>query len=103
MAKIVDITERLNFEQKPQIKIKNEILTVNNEAAAILKIMPLLDMEKPSLASVDKVCRTLFDETDFEKIEKLHLSFEDFATLTTTAISLVTGGSSGEVVTHATT
>ncbi|MDE7390210.1 MAG: hypothetical protein K2M82_04635 [Lachnospiraceae bacterium] len=103
MAKIIDITEKLNFEQKPQIKIKNEILTVNNEAAAILEIMPLLDTKEPTLANVDKICRTLFSEDDFVKIEKLHLSFGDFATLTTTAISLVTGDNSGEAVTHATT
>ena len=36
MAKIVDITEKLDFEQKPQIKIKGDTLTVNNEAVTVL-------------------------------------------------------------------
>lgn len=103
MAKIVDITDKLNFEQKPQIKIKGEVLWVNDEAKAILEIMPLLDTDEPNLASIDKICRTLFSEEDFAKIEKLHLNFKDFATLTTTAISLVTGDNSGEWATPATT
>ena len=41
MAKIIDITEKLSLE-KPQIKIGSEILTVNDEAMAMLEIMPLL-------------------------------------------------------------
>ena len=42
MAKIIDITDKLNFEQKPQIKIKDTVLTVNDEAVALLEILPKL-------------------------------------------------------------
>lgn len=43
MAKIIDITDKLNFEQKPQIKIKDTVLTVNDEAVALLEILPKLN------------------------------------------------------------
>ena len=42
MAKIIDITDKLNFEQKPQIKIKDTVLTVNDEAVALLEILSLI-------------------------------------------------------------
>lgn len=90
MAKIVDITEKLNFEQKPIIKIKDEELTVNNEATAIIKIMPLFDGEMTASA-VYEIFNTLFSEEDCKKITGLQLDFKDLSTLVMTAVSLVAG------------
>lgn len=90
MSKIVDITEKLNFEQKPVIKVKGESITVNNEAMAIIKIMPLLG-SNPGPSEVYEICSTLFDKDDFEKISTLHLSFSDFKTLIKEAITMVIG------------
>ena len=58
MAKIIDITEKLSLE-KPQIKIRDVILTVNDEAMTMLEIMPLLD-GKMDAESINRICKTIF-------------------------------------------
>ncbi len=60
MAKIVDITDKLNFEEKPQITVKGEIFTVNNEAETILKIIPLAD--EGSAKSLAKIAPMLLND-----------------------------------------
>lgn len=103
MAKVVDITEKLNFEEKPVIKVKGETLTVNNEAVALIEIMPLLDgVVTPT--SIHKICGTIFSKEDYKKIEKMQLDIKDFSTLVLEAINLVTGETQpGEAQTPATT
>ena len=39
MGKIIDITEQLNFESKPKIKIKNVTIEVDDSAPTALKLM----------------------------------------------------------------
>lgn len=39
--KIVDITEKLNFDENPVLKVKNVTIEVNSDAATVLKIMGL--------------------------------------------------------------
>lgn len=103
MAKIIDITEKLSLE-KPQIKIGDVILTVNDEAMAMLEIMPLLDGDM-NAETIDRICRTIFSDEDFEKIKSLKLSLKDFQILFKVTMSLVTGNDDepGETATHATT
>lgn len=103
MAKIVDITEKLHFEQKPQIKIKGDTLTVNNEAVTVLEIMPLFEKEGTSSEELLRTCKLLFGEEDFEKIKALNLNFSDFTTLIRTALNLVAGDTRGEAATRAMT
>ncbi len=103
MSKIIDITDKLNFEEKPKLKIKGVEVEVNNSATAMLKILPLM---KDGATSDDLlvVCNQLFDKENFEKIESLDLSFTDFQTLLFTAIELVADNSDeGETQTPATT
>lgn len=103
MTKIIDITDKLNFEQKPQLKIKNTVLTVNNEAVALLEILPKLN-GNVTPETISDMCNILFDEQEMQKIKELKLNFEDFTTLVQSAIELVAGGEeAGETVTLATT
>ena len=37
--KIVDITEKLSFDENPVLKIKDVTVEVNSDAATVLKIM----------------------------------------------------------------
>lgn len=39
--KIVDITEKLNFDENPVLKVKDVTIEVNSDAATVLKIMGL--------------------------------------------------------------
>lgn len=103
MAKIVDITDKLNFEEKPKIVVKGEEFTVNDSATAMLKIIPELEKEATP-QTINKLCETLFSAEDIKKIDALNLSFADFTTFVMAAIQLVTGeGEQGETVTPATT
>lgn len=103
MAKIIDITDKLNFEQKPQIKIKDTVITVNDEATSILKIMPKFNGDVTPEA-INEICEVLFEPSELKKINSLKLNFKDFMTLIESATDLITGGiEPGETATLATT
>lgn len=104
MAKIVDITDKLNFEEKPQLKIKDQVLTVNNEAEKILKIIPLAErVEEGSAEALAQIVPMLFDEENCAKFYALGLSFEDFGTSIKEAVQVAAGVAVGEAQTRATT
>lgn len=103
MAKIIDITDKLNFEEKPKIKIKDEEFEVNDSAITVLKVLPKLDGEIKNRV-VNEIFEMLFSKKDREKIEALNLNFTDFSTLVFEAMTLVTGNQEkGETQTPATT
>lgn len=92
MAKVVDITEKLNYEENPVIRVKNIEIEVNTDAATMLKIMGILaDNAETGPKEVLKMYELMFAEKERKKIEKLKLNFNDFTTLVYTAIGLVTG------------
>lgn len=103
MAKIIDITDKLNFDEKPKIAVKGEVYEVNDSAVTMLKVLPELKDTTPE--SINKVFEMLFSAEDRAKIEKLSLNFVDFSTLVMEAVNAVTGGfdDEGEVPTPATT
>lgn len=103
MSKIVDITEKLDFDSRPQIKLGDITVTVNNEAVNVIKIMPFME-KNMTPENIFEVCSMLFSEEDFEKIKALKLSVKDFMTVVKTSFELITGGSKpGETQTPATT
>lgn len=42
MSKLIDITDKLNFEEKPSVRVKNVDLVINNDAVSMLKVAALL-------------------------------------------------------------
>ncbi len=105
MSKIIDITNKLNFEEKPKILVKGTEIEVNNDAISFIKAIALFDSENgvssPDLLSALEL---LFDEENREKIAKLHLSFADLSTVIKTATELIADNDSeGEIQTPATT
>ena len=102
--KVIDITERLNFAEKPKIIIKDTEITVNNSATTILKIMPKVSKKSIDPGDVLDIIDMLVPEEEMKKLDKLCLSFEDFMTFIEAAISLVTGADdAGEALTRTTT
>ena len=97
----VDITNKLNFEEKPEIIIKGEGYKINNEATIFLQLIPF--MEDPTPEAIKKAYELIFDENERERLEKLKLSFTDFQTVITEAISLVAEVDQGEALTPAMT
>lgn len=108
MSKIIDITDKLNFEQKPIIKVKDVEIEANNDAVTMLKVVALFDGEENSVNIKDvlTVYNLLFDEENQKKIENLKLSMEDFTTfIIESAQVLMNSGESpdeGETTTPAT-
>ena len=108
MSKIIDITDKLNFEEKPIIKVKDVEIKANNDAVTMLKVIALFDNdgEGVSVKNVLDIYNLLFDEENQQKIESLKLNFEDFSTLVVNAAQAVINDNEetkGETTTPATT
>ena len=52
--KVIDITEKLNFTEKPKIIIRGTEITVNNSAVTMLKIMPKVSKKKIEKLAFEK-------------------------------------------------
>lgn len=92
MAKIVDITERLDFDGNPVIKVKDVELEVNADSTTMLKVMGILsEKDEPGIKEVLEMYELIFGEAERNRIEKLRLNFTDFTKLVYTAINLVSG------------
>lgn len=94
MAKVVDITDKLDFEGNPKIRIKKEEYEINADASTILKIMGILG--KGTDVGPDemlKMYELMFNEKERKRIEKLQLNFNDFRLLVESSISIIAGES----------
>ena len=93
--KRLDITEKLNFSEKPVLVVKDKEIEIDNSAVTVLKVMGLMGDEAGS-KEILKAYELLFDKTARKTVDSLQLSFGDFATLVSAAIELVAGDSEGE-------
>lgn len=89
------LTDKLNFNEPPQIEIKGRTLTIDNSAVTILKLMDIVQNEG-DLAGVKATMNLLFSEKDQKIIEKLHLNIEDYSTLASVAMELALGNDPDE-------
>lgn len=108
MAKVVNITDKLELEGKPHLVIKDEELEVNADAATMLKIMGKyaeFDSEAATPKDILDLYNLMFPVESQKKIEKLELSFTDLTTVVMEAQKLITGeeDTEGELPTHTTT
>lgn len=106
MSKVIDITDKLNFDEKPKIKVKGEEFEVNNSARTILKIQSLTK-NGVSAENIDKAYELLFSEESKAEIDKLELDIKDFTIFVANAIKIASGAvdnePEGEAQTPATT
>lgn len=99
MAKKVDITDKLSFNENPKLVIKGKEFEVNADAATVLKIMGIIgsgnDVTPNDMVSMYEL---IFPEEDRHKLEKLNLQFDDFQKVVESAIGMITGtdNTSGE-------
>ncbi len=91
MAKTVDITEKLDFDDNPCLIIKGRQIEVNSDAPTILRVMGLMSKEEPGVKEIKEAYDLMFPEKSKQTIEKLKLKFRDFVTVVQSAISLITG------------
>lgn len=93
--KRLDITEKLNFSEKPVLVVKDKEIEIDNSAMTVLKVMGLMGDEAGS-KEILEAYELLFDKTARKMVDSLQLNFGDFATLIRAAIEMVAGDTEGE-------
>lgn len=85
-----NLTDKLNFDDAPEIEIKGKIITVKADAVTVLKVMGIVE-EVGEVEAMVKARDLLFSEKDLKVIDKLNLNMADYITLMQTALSLALG------------
>lgn len=96
MAKVIDITEKLSFEENPRLHIKKTELEVQADARTVLKMMSILGSGQPSTRDVLDCLDLLLSEKDRAKLDEMNLSFQDYMAVVYEAMNLATGDADGE-------
>lgn len=95
MAKIVDITEKLTFDENPKLLIKGKELEVKADAPTVLKVMSLMDSDSPGVKEIVNAYELILPEKSRKEIDKMNLSFGDLIVVIQEAIQLIIGETSG--------
>lgn len=105
MSKLIDITDKLNFEEKPIVKVKDTELVINNDAVSMLKVAALFEDGNGKSKDVITMYHLLFEESERAKIDALKLNMHDFSAIISESAKIATGDltDEGEVQTPATT
>ena len=90
-----DITEKLNFDADPKLKIKDVELTIKSDAENVLQILDILQNNGEMEATV-KCIPILLSKEDQEKLNSLHLKMNDYISVMEAAVSLALGEDPGE-------
>lgn len=95
MARVVDITEKLSFDENPRLVIKDQEFEVNADAATVLKMMGAFK-DKGEVESVIEMYELLFGEEARNAIEGMGLPFKDLRVIIETVMGLVIGEDDAE-------
>ena len=95
MSKIIDITDKLSFEENPRLKIKDVELEIYASAENLLKVMALT-ADEPTVNDIVTMCDLIFTEESKKKLDELHLGFKDYSNVVMLAIELASGNSEEE-------
>ena len=101
MARKINITDKLNFDDNPILVIRDQEIEVNADAATVLQIMDKLDNEVGP-KQILEMFKLIFPEESQQIISNFKFQFDDFQQVVMSAISLITGDDDdqGEVQTH---
>lgn len=91
MAKRVDITDKLTFEENPALVIKGEEIPVNADAPTMLRIMNFMTNDGVGIEQINEAYALIFPEKSRKAIDAMHLSVNDWITVVQEAMSLITG------------
>lgn len=94
--KVLDITDKLKTQEQPVLKVKGVEMPVNDDAITFLTVMELMESGNPSVMDIMQASKAIFGEDGFEKLSSLNLNLDNFMTVITEAMDLVTGEGSGE-------
>lgn len=91
MAKIVDITDKLSFDENPVLLVKGEKIEVQADAENMLKIMGLFRNGKSETEASAEAANLIFNERDRKKIAKMKIPIKDYMILIQEAMNLAMG------------
>lgn len=89
MARKVDITAKLTFEENPALIIKGEEVEINADAPTMLKVMNFMTSDGVRIDQINDAYELIFPEKSRETIDKMRLSVQDWITVVQEAISLI--------------
>jgi hypothetical protein len=87
---LYSLTDKLNFEDNPQIEICGKLLTVKSDATTVLKLMDIVS-NKGEVEGALEAVNLLFSAKDRKAIDELKLSMQNYVALVSTAIQLAVG------------
>lgn len=90
MAKVVDITEKLSFDENPRLKIRDVEVEVNADAETMLKIMGEFANKNEMQASLGAF-DFMFSEKEKKKILKQKPAAKDLMEIIQCAMNLIMG------------
>lgn len=97
MGKVLDITEKLKFEENPALIISGKKYEVNADANTMIEVMAEIGSgDDMSPAAISKLCKMIFTNKAQKDLEKLHLKFEDYTTVVSEAINLISDSGEDE-------
>lgn len=101
MGRVIDITEKLQFDENPKMRIGGELVEVNADAETMLRIMGVF-ANKPQMTAIGEAIELLFSESELAKIYAIKdkngnkLNAKSLMTIIQSAMNLVMGESEGE-------
>lgn len=90
MAKVVDITSKLEFDGNPKLRIKDKEIEVNADAPTMLKVMNLVG-DDPTPKEVIALYNLVFPEESRKVLDDMKLNFADLITVVEAAVSAISG------------
>lgn len=89
MAKVMNITDKLSFDENPRLEIKGKQYEVNADAKTMLEIMGSFGTGAKDAEAAVYAYERLFSEADRKELNKL--SFRDLIVVIGAAMQLVQG------------
>lgn len=89
MARVNNITEKLEFSGNPCLQIRDKKLEVNADAPTILKIMGIMSEDGNQLEQTGRVYELIFPEVSRKELDAMKLSVKDWMTVVEEAINLI--------------
>ena len=90
MARVVDITSKLEFDGNPKLKIKDKEIEVNADAPTMLKVMNLVG-DDPTPKDIIELYKLIFPEESRKILDGMKLSFANLITVVEVAVSIILG------------
>lgn len=91
MAKVVDITDKLSFDENPVIKIRGEELEIQSDAENMIRMIGLFESTASEMEAIMKAANMLFSGQDMKKLKKMKLKIKDFMEVVRMAIDIAMG------------